>query len=123
MTKAAKTLFYFGIYMIAIGIILLIVPNLLLRLAGLPPTNEVWIRVMGMLVLILAYYYIRAARNELTIFFRWTVPARSSAILFLSAFVAFGLIKPIAILFGVIDLAGAIWTALTLRSSIRRKHE
>jgi len=37
-------------------------------------------------------------------------------ILFFSAFVFFGLARPVLILFGVVDLLAAIWTWLALRS-------
>ena len=117
MSKAAKSLFYFGVYHVILGIILVVVPNLLLTLLALPMTTEVWIRVVGMLVLLLGYYYIQAARKELTAFFQWTIYSRLSVIVFFIAFVAFGFVKPIIILFGVIDLLGAAWTGLTLRSS------
>jgi len=117
MSKGAKSLFVFGIYMVALGITLLVVPNVLLTLFGLPATNEVWIRVVGMLVCLLAVYYIQAARNELTAFFHWTVYTRASVIVFFIVFVVFGLVKPALILFGGVDLLGAIWTALALRSS------
>ena len=116
MSKAARSLSYFGMYMVVVAIILLTMPNVLLRLVSLPPTDEVWIRLMGMVVLILAYYYIRAARAELTDFFRWTIGTRSSAIVFLAVFVVLRFTKPIVMLFGVVDLLGAIWTALALRS-------
>jgi len=117
MSKGAKSLFVFGIYMVVLGITLLVVPNVLLTLFGLPATTEVWIRVVGMLVCLLAVYYIQAARNELTAFFRWTVYTRGSVIVFFIVFVVLGLVKPALILFGGVDLLGAIWTGLALRSS------
>jgi len=119
MSKTAKTIFYFGIYIILLGLILMVIPNVLLTIFTIPATTEVWIRVAGMLVFLLGYYYIRAARNEegMTKFFRWTVHTRSSVIVFFIIFVALGFVKPILILFGVIDLLGAIWTGITLRSS------
>jgi hypothetical protein len=87
---------------------------------SIPTTNEVWLRVVGMLVLILGYYYIQAGRKELTLFFRWTVYGRSSVIIFFIAFVALGFVKPVILLFGAIDLLGAIWTGVMLASSNRR---
>jgi hypothetical protein len=117
MSNSAKSLFVFGIYMVVLGITLLAVPNFLLTLFGLPATNEVWIRVVGMLVCLLAVYYIQAARHELTAFFQWTVYTRASVIVFFIVFVVLGLVKPALILFGGADLLGAIWTALALRSS------
>ena len=42
---------------------MLVVPNVLLPLFGLPETTEVWVRVVGMPVLILDLYYCGAARR------------------------------------------------------------
>ena len=116
MSYSARTVFVFGIYLVVLGITLIAAPNLLLNAFGFPATNEVWIRVVGMLVLILAFYYTQAARKELTDFFQWTVYARASVIVFFLAFVVVGLAKAALILFGAVDLLGAIWTGLALRS-------
>jgi hypothetical protein len=63
------------------------------------------------------YYYIQAARNEMTGFFRLTVHSRASVIVFFVALVALGLAQPMLIMFGVVDPLAAIWTALALRAS------
>ncbi len=117
MSKAATSVFVFGVYLIVIGLGFLLVPNLPLGLLGFPATTEPWIRVVAMLLLILAYYYIQAARNEMTGFFHLTVHSRASVIVFFVAFVALGLAQPMLILFGVVDLLAAIWTALALRTT------
>jgi hypothetical protein len=117
MSAPAKSLLVFALYLIGLGLVLLIIPNTLVRLFGIPETNEVWIRVVGMLLLFIAFYYIQVVRKEWTDFFRWTVSVRSSVIVFFSAFVLLGLAPRIFILFGVIDLLFAIWTALTLRAA------
>ena len=119
MSKVAKSVFCFGIYVILLGIFLMVIPNVLLSIFAVPTTSEVWIRIVGMLVFLLGYYYIRAAINEqgMINFFRWTVHARSSVIIFLLIFVILGFVKPIIIIFGIIDLLGAIWTGKTLRSA------
>ena len=118
MSKVALSMFVFGIYVILLGIILMLAPNALLAIFGLPATTEVWIRVVGMLVFLIGYYYIRASRNEKEMinFYRWTVHARSSVVVFFIIFVAFGLVKPILILFGIVDLLAALWTWKTLPS-------
>ena len=117
MSGSSKSMFVYGIYYLGAGVTLLIIPNMFLGILGLPATNEVWIRVIGMLLFLLSCYYILGARNELYIFFRWTVYARGSVFIFFILFVLLGFVKPVLILLGVIDLVGAIWTALTLRSS------
>jgi len=117
MSSSARSVFVFGIYLLLIGLGFLIVPNTMLGLFGIPATSEPWIRVVGMLLLLLAFYYTQAARVELTDFFRWTVPARASVIVFFAAFVLLGYAPAALIMFGVVDLLGAIWTWLSLRSS------
>lgn len=115
MTNAARSILVFGLYLGGLGAILLIAPNILLGLFGLPPANDVWIRVAGMLVLFLAVYYVQAARAGLTPFFHWTVYVRSSVIVFFTLFVLLRWASPMLILFGVVDLLGALWTGLALR--------
>ena len=117
MSNAARSVFVFGIYLAVIGLGFLLIPNILLGFFGFPATTEPWIRVVATILLILSYYLIQAARNELTIFFRLTVHGRASVIVFFTAFVVFGLAQPILILFAVVDLLAAIWTALALRAS------
>jgi|SRR5215213_2012710 len=115
MSRAAKSLFVFGIYLCGLGLILLLAPNLLLQLFGVAPTNEVWIRVNGMFVLCLSFYYIRSARAELTDFIRWSVWTRVAVIFYFAAFVLLVSAPKALLLFGLIDLLSAIWTWLALK--------
>ncbi len=117
MSKAAKSLLVFGIYLVIAGIGFLVIPNMVLGLLGFPETSEPWIRVVGVLVVFIGYYYIRAANNDLKPFFSWTVHARVGVMIVFSVMVVLGLADPMLIGFGLIDLLGAIWTGLALRSS------
>jgi len=117
MSPAAKSVFVFGIYLSILSIILIAVPNLLLRMFGLPETEEVWIRVVGVLVVALAIYYVQLAQKEQRDFFWISVYVRGSVIVFFTAFVLAGFVQPVLILFGAIDLLGAIWTWWALKKS------
>jgi len=119
MNAAAKSLFAFGIYLVGLGLFLLLLPNLLLRTFGAPQTNEIWIRVNGMFMICLAYYYIQAARHGVTSFIRWTVWARAVVILYFVAFVLLGGAPKPLLLFGVIDLLSATWTFVALQKEQR----
>ncbi|MFC2160925.1 hypothetical protein ACFLRX_04660 [Acidobacteriota bacterium] len=92
-----------------------------MKMFNVPETSKVWIRVVGVLVLLIGYYYVRAAtdKKDMTNFFRWTIYARSSVLVFFIVFVLLNYVQPILILFGVFDLVGAIWTALALHSSAK----
>ena len=115
MSKSAFSVRVFSIYMIVFGSVLIVAPNLILSIFAVAETHEVWIRIVGLLMLIVGYLDFMASRNELLLFFRWTVAARLFVPVFFIVFVVLGLAPPILILFGAIDAAGAIWTAVCLR--------
>ena len=115
MSKSAFSLRVFSIYMFVLGSALVAAPNLMLSFFGIPETHEVWIRVVGVPVLIIGYLDFMASGIELRVFFRWSVQARLAVPIFLGAFVALGFAPPVLLLFGAIDAAGAIWTAACLR--------
>ena len=64
MSKTAFTIKVFGVYIFALGLALLIAPNILLSIFGIPETKEVWIRVLGVVVVNLGIYYWYAAKSE-----------------------------------------------------------
>jgi hypothetical protein len=115
MSKAATSLFVFGIYLCGLGLLLLLAPNLLLQFFGVPSTSEVWIRLNGMFVLCLSFYYVQAARYGLAVFIRWTIWARGAVIIFFAAFVLLASAPKALLWFGLIDLLAAIWTWLALQ--------
>ena len=116
MSRAAMSMFVFGIYLLVLGPTLVVAPALLTGLFGLDAPQEVWIRVLGAIVTILGFYYLFAARHEAKDFFWATVWGRPAVIVFFTAFALLGLAEPILILFGVVDLLGAGWTFAALRA-------
>ncbi len=62
-SRAGRSLFIFGIYLVLLGILLVGFPNFLLNVFGVPSSTEVWIRVSGILVIIIGYYDIQAGRR------------------------------------------------------------
>lgn len=120
MSKPALTIKLFAVYLFGLGIVLVLVPNLLLTTFGLPETREVWIRVIGVVVINLGVYYWYAAVSEARPFFVASVYTRTFV---LAAFTAFALLDyagPMLILFGAVDFAGGFWTWLALRSEPAR---
>ncbi|MBL8345314.1 MAG: hypothetical protein JNN03_07725 [Rubrivivax sp.] len=117
MTKAAFSVRAFGYYMLVLGVVLVLAPNQLLGLSFMPPTNEVWIRVAGVLVLNIGVYYIYAAKCEATDFFAASVYTRILVFVAFAAFAALGLAKPMLVLFGAVDLLGGLWTLRALKSA------
>ena len=120
MSRGAMSVFVFSIYLYLLGFILVVTPGTLVKIFGFAEPDGLWIRIVGVLALILGLYYSHAARAEFRPFFTWTVVARSSVLLFFIAFVIAGLAPPVLILFGVIDFAAAMWTFFAMRSENER---
>lgn len=114
MSPSAISIFVFGIYIVLVGAGFLFIPNTVLPIFKFPKTNEPWIRVLGSVVVILGFYYIIAAQNELTPFFWATVIGRFAILVSFIVLVVTKKAKPMLITFGVIDAAGGLWTLLTL---------
>ena len=68
MSKSAFSLRVFSLYMLVVGVVLIADPNWLLALFGVPETHEVWIRIVGMLMLIIGFIDFMAAGNEVRLF-------------------------------------------------------
>lgn len=116
MSRVAITIMAFAVYLFVLGVVFVVAPNTLLALFRIPETTEVWIRIVGMLTLLIGFYYSIAARNELIPIMRATVVARVAVLAFLAAFVFLGLGPPVLLLFGAIDCAAAFWTWPALRT-------
>lgn len=117
MTKVARSVLWFGVYLAIAGSGVLLVPQLVLGPLGIPTPQEVWIRVVGVLVLCLATYYVVAARSGASAVMRATVPVRLFVTVAFGALVALGLAPAGLLLFAALDCVGAVWTALALRAS------
>ena len=119
MTPAARSLQVFGIYLLVLAAALVIAPNVLLALFGMPPTQEVWIRILGLLVGIVGAYDVLMATRSLRPLYMATVVARAVAFILLTAFALLQIGPPQLALFGIIDLLGALWTWSALRGEPR----
>lgn len=117
MTHVAWSIRVFGIYMLLLGTTLVIAPNTLLTLFGLPTTEEVWIRVAGMMTMGLGYHYTSASLYPLDLiqFYRWTVWLRPTVFLFFLAFVLLGWAGAPLLYFGIGDVVAAAWTGWAMR--------
>ncbi len=117
MTKSAKSLYYFGLYVLLTGLIICIIPDKFVSLLKLPEISIAWARIIGLLVIIIGSYDILNGRNN-------NIPLIKASI-YLRLFFFLGILAlfitgqmPIEILpLGIIDLLGAIWTALSIKGA------
>lgn len=113
--NATKSIVYFGVYMVVVGLIVVFFPNVLLSLFGLPTTSEVWLRLGGLLIAILGGYYLHAGRYRLVPFYRATIYGRIAFACGIAVFVFLGLASPILLIVGLIDIVSALFTARSLQ--------
>ena len=117
MTSAARSLTVFGAYVVLAGLGLALVPGVVLGLLGSPPAADNWVRVVGLLAVCIGIYHVLAARHEVLPYIRATVPVRVAFAAALATLVALRFMPTPVLLFAVVDLLGAGWTWLALRSA------
>jgi hypothetical protein len=116
MTRAGKSIFYFGFWVLACGVSLMFFPKFCLDIAGINLNDYITVRLFGMVLIYLSIYYFVAGQHpEFRPLYRTTVFTRSSALIIVIVFVLLEMAKPIVIGFVVVDALGALWTALALR--------
>ena len=104
-------------YVLVSGIPAVLAPNLILTLCGFPPTTDIWIRVLGLLLLAIAPYYYNMARHGNVPVVRATVQGR--------VFFSIGLLVLVGLKLGawplaalaLSELALAGWTAWELKAA------
>ncbi len=113
--KKSLSLSVQAIYVLITALQLIFVPNMLLGMFGFEPTSEIWIKVLGVVLmsLVLVYYGIIQSgdKNILKI----TIYSRLIVVLGFLLLVATGQAATPLILFAGIDLATAIWTWFELK--------
>jgi hypothetical protein len=114
MTASARSLFVFGLYLLGLGPLLMAIPDLLLAPFGFPAARDAWVRVVGLLALLIGGYYLVAARHRPQPLVRASVPARIAVFVFFAVLVLTHQAPAALLLFGCVDLAAALWTAHAL---------
>ena len=116
MASSAFTIKAFGIYVVLTGIGLTLAPNLVLAPLGVPEAREVWLRMLGTLAIVVGYYYLASAAGNARAFFVATVKGRLLFFALGVGLILFANAPWQIVLFGLIDVAGAIWTHLALKA-------
>jgi len=114
VSRAAVSILAFGAYLCGGGLLLLVAPNQVCALLSMAPPQGAWIRITGMLLLILAFYCWRAAREENLAFIRWSLYTRPTTTVFLLWFVIRGWIEPVVLIVGALDAAASVWTLVAI---------
>lgn len=119
MTYSAKTVFYFGIYVVCTGLLFLFIPEPIISLLQLPATPSGWSSVVGLLALVIGAYYIACGKANSEVFIRATLYVRWAFAIGATLLFVVGQMPVSIILFGGVDALGAVWTAMALKSGVK----
>lgn len=98
-----------SVYVMLTGITLVFKPNMLLEMFGFEPTQEIWIKVAGILVFSLAILYLNIRKEDRRLAMA-TVMSRIFIAACFGLLVAFCNVKPTLMLFAGFDVLTAVWT-------------
>ena len=119
MSRAALSAQVFAVYVMGTGAAFVVAPNALLSLFGVPPTTEPWVHVVGVLAFMIGIYAWVGGRHDHRPFLVASVATRALVFTAFTSLVLLGIAPPVLALFGLVDLAGALWTGLALRADAR----
>ncbi len=116
MSRAQFSMYLWSSYLVAASCLLLLAPTEFFRWAGLhDPGSGMWIRLSGMLLGIMGYFFFEAARSNNYEFMLWGAKARMLPIFFLTVFVSLNLESPLVLACGILDVLTGLWTLNALR--------
>ena len=121
MTNSSKSLYYFGIYVLVTGVTICIFPDQFVSILKLPEIPTSWARFIGLLVIVIGGYDILSGRNNVKTLIKASIYLR--LLFFLGVLVLFlsGQMTNKILPLGIIDLIGAIWTALSISAESKSK--
>ncbi|MEO9872498.1 hypothetical protein [Ekhidna sp.] len=117
MSKAAKTVWFFGFYLIIEGLFLMIAPSWVLNAIGIPDSESIWRVILGFVVSVLGYYYVRNSKENLLPFFGFTVQIRIVQFVFFIWLYVFERGTLALVAFSFIEFIAGMWTWRALKSS------
>jgi type IV secretory pathway TrbL component len=106
-----------SVYVVLTGLQLIFVPNLLLGMFGFNETSEIWIKVLGIVILPLAFVYYAINKQGNPDVVRATVWSRLFVGIGFTLLAFSGQAPMNLILFAGIDIATAVWTWMELRKA------
>jgi hypothetical protein len=119
---ATWSVWCWGVYLGVVGTGLMFFPLFLLPLFGFEPVTDVWIRMTGLLTVILGFYYVQIARYQITVFFQWKIIGHLMGVGLMMLFFLSDLAPPALLMTAATDLVAAVWTFLALRKKTQNNN-
>ncbi|MGJ4787840.1 hypothetical protein EHQ52_05735 [Leptospira koniambonensis] len=114
MINSGKSVQYFGIFLLIEGFLLITVPNFFLSLFLLS-ASDVWVRVVGLTLIILGYFYFKMGQENIRPFVKLTTHSRTFQFIVLIIFVLLGWIHPMILMPSGFEFLCGVWTFSLLK--------
>ncbi|MBW6469085.1 MAG: hypothetical protein K0B85_08020 [Coriobacteriia bacterium] len=115
MKQSTLSMLVFAIYMALLSIAFVLAPAPFVTFLGFATPDPLWIRIFGVVLGILAFYYAMAIREQAFRFYYWTSLGRLALLPAYVLFVLVGIAPWIALVIGAFESGCAIWTGIALR--------
>lgn len=112
---SSQTVTVFGVYLVGAALTLIFAPGVMFALLFAPPPTDPYYILLGIVVLVIGYYYIRLGRAGSHAFAQASVVGRLGFGACVGAAVVLGALPTGILIVAVADLLGALWTGRTLR--------
>ena len=95
----------------------MLAPSWVIAAIGIPAPDSIWRVILGFVVAVLGYYYIRNAKENLVPFFHFTVQVRILQLGFFIFLYLFDEGTLALVGFSIIEFLAGLWTLRTLRKN------
>jgi hypothetical protein len=121
MTRAALSVYMYGLYLISSGLPFLLIPHFTLGMFGLSAGDDLWIRLVGVLLAVIGSFYVAAVLTRSDRMLIWTVPTRYATATFMAVMVALGEAGLALLVFAALDALTASLTWVAIRADEEEK--
>jgi uncharacterized protein YjeT (DUF2065 family) len=116
MSRAGRSFFWFGFWVLGCGLTLAVFPSIMMRIAAITASSDIMLRVFGSVLVYMAiYYFVAGRRKGFEALYKASVYTRFSAPIVVGAFVLILKASPLIVIFTAVDALGALWTAIALK--------
>lgn len=116
MSRAGRSFFWFGFWVLGCGLTLAVFPSIMMRIAVITASSDIMLRVFGtVLVYMAVYYFVAGRRKGFEALYKASLYTRFSAPIVVGALVLILKASPLIFIFTAVDALGALWTAIALK--------
>jgi hypothetical protein len=121
MKKTELSIKSWSIYLFVLGLSMVILPAVTVSWFGYSAEGELWIRVVGILSVVLAMYYMLMVRYHVFEMYKWKIAGHLFGITCMTAFLVLGAADNRIVGTITMEVLAGAWTAIALKADNKVK--